>query len=103
MIEVTYQNKNYSFGFTRQTAANLEQAGFAAEELSSKPNLMVPLLVWYAAGAYNTGIKRRVVEEMYEEIQDKDGFLSALIEEYSKPTATLFEHKEQGNATWKQV
>lgn len=103
MIEVTYQNKKYSFAFTRQTAANLEQAGFSLDELTGKPNLMVPLLVYHAASAHNPGVKRRQVEELYEDLQDKEGFISALIEEYAKPTNTLFENKEQGNATWKQV
>lgn len=101
-IEVTYKNKTYPFGFTRQTAANLEQAGFSLDALSDKPNLMIPLLVYYAAAAHNHGIKRKLVEELYDELQDKEGFIAALLEEYSKPTNTLFESNEQGNATWKQ-
>lgn len=102
-IEVTYKNKTYSFGFTRQTAAGLEQAGFSLDALSDKPNLMIPMLVYHAAAAKNAGIKRKLVEELYDELQDKEGFIAALLEEYSKPTNTLFASNEQGNATWKQA
>jgi hypothetical protein len=102
-LEVTYKNRTYTFGFSKQTAANLEEAGFALEKLTDKPNLMVPMLVYHAAVANNPGIKRKLVDEIYEEIDDKSGFIAALVEEYGKPTEALFASKEQGNATWKQV
>lgn len=103
-IEVTYKNRKYQFGFTRQTAANLENSGFVLEQLGDKPNVMVPLLVYHAATAYNPKIKHKLVDEIYGDLKgDKEGFIMALVEEYTAPTATLFEDNEQGNATWKQV
>lgn len=102
-IEVTYENNVYRFGFTRATAQAAEREGFVAAELGDKPALMVPILVYHAATAYNKGISRKTVEAIYEEMQDKDGFLAALVEAYAEPVHTLFESKEQGNATWKRV
>lgn len=102
-IEVTYENNVYRFGFTRATAQAAEREGFAVGELGNKPALMIPILVYHAATAYNQGISRKTVEAIYEELQDKDGFLTALVESYAEPVQTLFESKEQGNATWKRV
>lgn len=101
-FDVTYQNKTYKFGFTRETAAAAQRDGLVIEELGTKPNLMVPLLVYHAATAYNKGIKRRTVDEIFEEMQDKTGFITALLEEYAEPMNSLFEDNEQGNATWKR-
>lgn len=102
-IEVTYENNVYRFGFTRASAQAAEREGFVAAQLGDKPALMVPMLVYHAATAYNKGIQRKTVEAIYEEIQDKDGFLAALMESYMEPVQTLIENKEQGNATWKRV
>lgn len=106
-IEVTHKGKAYKFGFTRQTAANLEQAGFETEHLTSKPNQMIPLLVYYAATAFNPKIKHNLVDEIFNSMTDKSGFVSALAEEYVETVNSLFEEPAEsesaGNATWKRI
>lgn len=102
-IEVTYENNVYRFGFTRESAQAAERDGFVASSVAEKPTLMIPILVYHAATAYNKGIRRKTVESIYDEMQDKDGFLAALMEEYAEPVTSLFESKEQGNAIWKRV
>lgn len=102
-IEVTYEGKSYRFGITRQAAVLLEQDGFVAEQIAERPNLMIPKLVYHAATAYNPGIKRRLVDEIFEELSGKDDFVVALLEDYNKASAALLENKDQGKATWKQV
>lgn len=102
-IEVTYQDHVYKFGFTRAAAQAAERDGFVAAEMGDKPALMIPTLVYHAAAAYNSGIKRKLVEDIYKDVQDKDGFLTALVEEYVETVNTLLQNNEQGNATWKRV
>ncbi len=102
MITVEYKGTEYPFGFTRQSAAAAENAGFNPAEIDTKPNTMIPILVYYAASTYNRGIKRKLVDEIYDEIQDKAGFLTALGEEYAAPVEALLADKEQGNATWRR-
>jgi hypothetical protein len=103
MIEITYNGETYRFGFTRATAKAAEQEGFVVGEVTDKPTLMIPILIYHAATAYNKGIRRKLVEEIYDEIQDKDEFLTVLLEEYVNVAGSLFETNEQGNATWKRV
>lgn len=103
MIEVTYQKNTYKFGFTRAAAQAAEREGFVAAELGNKPNVMIPILVYHAAAAYNNGVKRKLVTKIFDDIQDKDEFISALLEEYAETVNTLVQNNEQGNATWKRV
>lgn len=102
-IEVTYEGQSYRFGITRQAAVLLEQDGFISEQVATRPNLMIPKLVYHAASAYNPGIKRRLVDEIFEELDGKDDFVIALLEDYNKASSALLETKDQGKATWKQV
>lgn len=102
-IEVTYDDRTYKFGITRSAATMLEQDGFDLEQVASKPNLMIPKLVYCAAVAYNPGIRRKLVDDIFDALDAKDDFIVALIEEYGAATASLMETKDQGKATWKQV
>lgn len=106
-IEVTHKGRTYKFGFTRQTAANLEQAGFDTDLLVSRPNQMVPILVYFAATAFNPKIKRNLVDEIFNSLTDKSGFIFALAEAYAETVESLFdepaESEDEGNATWKRI
>ena len=70
---------------------------------------MEPLLVYGAFIKNNKGIKRALVDEIYEHISDKigdgeSGFIQALLEMYSETVNTLTDNSsvDEGNeATWK--
>ena len=108
-ITVTYKNEKYMLGYTRLTAKAIESQGFVLDELTSKPNLMIPLLVHGAFMRHHRGIKQKLVEEIYENIINKsgtdaeEGFISVLAEMYAETVSTLTDENavDEGNAaTW---
>jgi len=87
----------------------MEQQGFVLDQISDKPMTMVPMLVYGAFAKHHKGIKRNLVDEIYEHISDKigdgeNGFIQALLEMYSETVNTLTDDKsvDEGNlAVWK--
>lgn len=108
-ITVSYQGKEYTLEYTRQTVRQLESQGFILAQLVDKPVTMMPLLFYGAFLQHHKGIKRSLVDEMYENMLNKvgdEGLVNVLIEMYSETINTLTEDKEieEGNAaTWKVV
>ena len=105
VLKVEYKGKRYELGFTRNTVVMLERGGFRIDEISTKPMTMIPMLWQGAFVAYNKGIKRTLMEEIYDNISDKGGLISALGELYAETLNTLTDEPEEdkGNATWEIV
>ena len=108
-ITVTYKNEEYVLEYSRNAVKQMEQQGFVLDQIGDKPMTMVPLLVYGAFMKHNKGIKRTLVDEIYEHISDKigdndNGFVQALLEMYAETVNTLTENNsvDEGNAaTWK--
>ena len=109
-ITVTYKNNDYILEFSRATAQQLEEQGFSLDRLEAMPNKMIPMLVYYAFAKNNRGIKRSLVEEIYDNIVGKigkdgeDGFIATLAEMYAETVQTLTDDRavDEGNAAiWK--
>ena len=107
-ITVTYNNIDYILEYSRNAVKQMEQQGFVLDQIGEKPMTMVPLLVYGAFMKHNKGIKRNLVDEIYEHIVDKfgdesDGFI---LEMYAETVSTLTGNKspDEGNvATWKVI
>lgn len=109
-ITIQYQNKDYILEFSRATAAQIEEHGFVLEQVTEKPVKMIPLLVYGAFLKHNRGIKRSLVDEIYENLLNKSGegeesgIIAVLVEMYSETVNTLTDSSavDEGNAaTWK--
>lgn len=109
-ITVTYEEKDYTLEYSRNSVKAMEQQGFVLDQIGDKPMTMVPILVYGAFMKHNKGIKRSLVDEIYEHIADKtggvddDGFIQTLLGMYADTVNTLTENKssDEGNvATWK--
>ena len=83
----------------------MERNGFNINEMSTKPMTMLPMFWEGAFMAYNKGIKRSLMDEIYQNIRDKQGLLEALTELYAETLNTLTDEPEEdkGNATWEIV
>ena len=106
-INIEYQNKNYTLEFSRQSVKNIEDLGFVLDQISDKPMTMVPLLVYGAFMKHNRGIKRALVDEIYENLVKKvggegeEGFIQVLMEMYAETINTLtgdVSDGDEGNA-----
>ena len=108
-ITVTYKNEKYILEYSRLTAKAIESQGFVLDELTNKPNLMIPLLVHGAFLRHHRDLKQKFIEELYENIINKsgkegeEGFISVLAEMYAETVSTLTDETavDEGNAaTW---
>lgn len=105
-INLTYEKKEYVLEYNRQSVKTMESQGFVLEELTTKPMTMIPLLF---SGAFiknhsgKDGVKRKVVDEIFNEISDKTALMEALMEMYAETLATLTEDNSGGNVTWAMV
>ena len=103
-IALTYNDKEYELEYNRQSVRTMEAQGFVLDQISSKPVTMIPMLFTGAFIKNHKGIKRSLMDEMYEEISDKTGLLQALMELYAETLSTLTDDKEsEGNVTWAMV
>ena len=109
-ITVTYKGNEYELEFSRATAKQIEDQGFVLDQVGDKPATMIPLLVYGAFMKNNRGIKRALVEEIYENLVQKvgrdgeEGFINILAEMYAETVSTLTDDSriDEGNAaTWK--
>lgn len=106
VLKVEYKGKKYELGFTRNSVVMLERSGFSIDEISTKPMTMLPMIWQGAFAAYNKGVKRALMDEIYENITDKQGLVSALVELYAETLNTLTDEPDEGNtgnATWEVV
>ena len=109
-ITVTYKNDDYILEYSRFTASAIEKQGFVLDELTTKPNIMIPLLVQGAFLKHHRELKQKLIDEIYEHIVNKsgrdneEGFISVLAEMYAETISTLTDESagDEGNAaTWK--
>lgn len=109
-ITISYRNNDYVLEFSRATAKQIEDQGFVLDQLTNKPATMIPLLVYGAFLKNNRGIKRALVDEIYENVVNKvgdenqEGFINVLGEMYAETVSSLVGDTpvDEGNAaTWK--
>lgn len=109
-ITVTYKKNEYVLEYSRQAVKQMEDQGFVVDQLGDKPVTMIPLLVYGAFIKNNRGIKRSLVDEIYENIVGKigrdgeEGFIQTLLEMYAETVQTLTDNDsvDEGNvAVWK--
>ena len=108
-ITLTYKNDKYILEYTRLTASAIEKQGFNLDEITSKPNIMIPLLVQGAFLRHHRELKQKFIDEIYTNLVNKtgkegeEGFISVLAEMYAETVSTLTDENavDEGNAaTW---
>lgn len=102
-IVLKHEGKEYVLEYNRQSVKTMEAQGFVLDEITSKPMTMIPLLFTGAFFKNCKGIKRSLVDEIYDEIGDKTALMQALMELYAETLSSLTEDSAQGNATWTMV
>jgi hypothetical protein len=103
-INLTYDNKDYTLEYSRQSVKTMEAQGFVLDELTSKPMTMIPLLFSGAFIKNHRGMKRALIDEIFDGISDKSNLMEALMELYAETLSTLTEATaDEGNVTWAKV
>jgi len=108
-ITVTYQDKDYTLEFSRQSVRQMEAQGFVASQVEDKPMTMIPLLVRGAFYKNHRGLPSEKIDEIYDNLSNKmgegeeAGFIVELVKMYAETLNTLMEDKKGkgGNsASW---
>lgn len=96
-IHFSYNNIDYNLGFNLATIEQMERAGFVRDELATKTATRSQELFYGSFLANHKGIKRKLVDEIYKNLKDKEGLLKALLEIYDEAGDALM---EEGNIGW---
>ena len=99
-IVLKHNNKEYVLEYNRQSVKMIEGQGFALDEISSKPVTMIPLLFQGAFIKNCKGVKRTVIDEIYDGVGNKGDLIQVLIEMYAETLSALTDDNEEGNVTW---
>lgn len=106
-IRLNYNDKSYLLEFTRKSAKLIEHNGFNMDEISSKPNIMIPLLMQGALYKNYPKIKEKDALKMFEAQKNRNGLLTTLMEMYAETVNTFFDEDEEEidekNSTWEIV
>lgn len=103
-IKLSFEGKEYTLEYTRNTALALEQSGFVLSDVRNKP---VSSLVTLFNGAFVANHRRlegSVVEKIFDSLKDKDKLLAALVGMYDETVSSLMDSTDdEGNATWEMT
>lgn len=95
-IIFTYEGKDYTLEYTRRTVKQMEDEGFVAQDIDSKPMSLLPALFAGAFKAHHKFVKREVIDHIFDAMPDKEGLVNKLAEMYSDPIRTLLEEPTEG-------
>ena len=101
-LNFQYKDINYTLEFTRRSVEQMEREGFVAEDITTKPMIMLPTLFAGAFKANHRFVKPEVINEIYSKMPDKAGLISNLAEMYRDTLSSLFDEPADGaeNLTW---
>lgn len=106
-IEFKYQDKEYCLEYSREAIKAMELQGFNYQQLYDKPMLMTDMLFEGAFIKNHKSIKRADIQAIYENLQNKTGLVSALIDMVKESYEELFadgeETDDSKNTEWKIV
>ena len=87
-IKFDYNGSHYELGYSRESVKQIEAQGFSLEKLTAQPMTMIPLLFYGAFALNHRGIKRKLVDEIWEIIKS-ESLVQALTEMYSETISDL--------------
>lgn len=87
-IKFDYNGSHYELGYSRESVKQIEAQGFSIDKLTEQPATMIPLLFYGAFALNHRGIKRKLVDEIWEKIKGGD-IITALVEMYSATISDL--------------
>lgn len=103
-VTLTYKKNDYTLEYNRQTIKTMESQGFVLDEVTAKPATMLPMLFSGAFYKNHRGIKRNLVDEIFEELKGKNDLMQLLMEMYAETLSSLIsDDEEKGNVTWARV
>lgn len=98
-IDFTYKGQEYRLGFSRQSVKTLEAQGFVIENIGKMPASMIPTFFYGAFALNHRKIKRKLVDEIWDAIGNKDELIMALAELYAETIEDLMSDGDEAGET----
>lgn len=99
-IRFEYNDKEYILEYNRNSIVELEARGFNAKELESKVVTSILTLFEGAFVMHHPNITPKIVNEIFEHIEDKESLWAKLTEMYADTVSTLFDEPTEKNIKW---
>ena len=99
----TEDGREYVLEYDRESITYLEKLGFSLEKYSKQPMTQLPLLFKGAFIKHHKYIKDREVDELFNNIKNKNGLMTALVEMVGESYETLVKDNDKGNVDWETV
>ena len=95
----TYDGKDYTLEFTRQTVVQTENMGFNAQYIDTKPITSLSILFRGAFLAHHRDLPAKEIDKIFENFS-KEGLLEALADLYYEPIRVLMEDNSKNAVKW---
>ena len=99
-LTFSFNGKDYTLEYTRSTVRQMENEGFVASDIETKPLTVLPALFAGAFLAHHRFEKKPVIDEIYSKLKDKQSLIERLAEMYNEPISSLLDEPEEGNLEW---
>lgn len=96
-ISLSYEGKDYTLEYTRQSVKTMENRGFVAGKILDAPMTVLPDLFYGAFLANHKYIDRKLVDEIFDKMLDKKALVETLTQMYNEPLEALMSDGDEGN------
>lgn len=100
-INFTYNDRDYTLEFTRKSIERMERQGFNPNDIVEKPMTTLPILFAGAFIAHHPHLSKRVTDEIFTNIGNKQALIGELASMYNEPLTSLLEDTDEGNVEWR--
>lgn len=102
VLEFSYNDRDYTLEYTKETVKEMERAGFVASDILNKPISLLPSLFAGAFRAHHKNTSKNIIDEIFDAMGDKEDLLAKLAEMYQDPlNAMLEEPDDSKKVMWK--
>jgi hypothetical protein len=99
-IEFDHNGKHYTLEYTCDSVKKMEQRGFVISDITEKPMTALPNLFAGAFIEHHKDTNRRVIDEIFNGITNRQELYNRLTEMYNNPVAKLLDEPSEGNVSW---
>ena len=105
-MAISFENKGtqYTREFTRDSVKQMERVGFSVAMAENQPVTAMQTLFKGAFIAHHPRISQSTIDDIWENLGNKDGLFDALLNLYNEPIEALMKEPEEGKKIeWKVV
>lgn len=101
-IKFSFEGKDYTLEFTRNSIKAMESQGFTLSQVSDKPISVLPALFKGAFIAHHKFLKQEVIDSIFAKMTNRESLFETLAEMYNEPIVSLMNEPDadEGNISW---